>query len=181
MRTKTGDTFEQFLARMTPGDPSADTTYLSLRSRLIKYFSWHACDDPAELCDETIGRMMGNLDDDRVIERPSSYVFGIARNVLREHQRSVLMDSRIRRETDLLEREATIADFSPFAECCKQCFERLSDEKRMFLEKYYGEAGGSRDKLASEMGLSLVALRIRVHRLRANLRECREKCMKGSS
>ena len=176
--TTNGDPFEQFLVRLTPEMASSSASYLWLRARLVKYFQWKHCQDPEGLSDETIGRLVTKLYAGEQIEKPSSYAYGTAQNVFREHLRSATRFARIEDSQEVAAENPPDARDDAFEECAALCMERLSDDKRLLLERYY--AGESREELAGEMGLSVAALRTKIHRLKADLKSCYERCMKAA-
>ena len=177
--TTNGDPFEQFLSRLAPEEASSSERYSSLRARLVKYFQWKRCEDPEGLSDETIGRLVKKLYAGERIERPSSYAYGIAQNVFREHLRWVARLAQVRDLQEVAIEGLENASLDEFEDCARPCLEKLSDDRRRVLERYYSEEV-SREELALQMGLSVPALRTKIHRLKADLKECYEKCMKGS-
>ena len=178
MRTN-GDPFEQFLSRLAPDVPSSSERYLWLRARLIKFFAWKRCEDPEGLSDETIGRLITNLYAGEEIEKPSSYAYGTAHNVFRENARSIARHDQIQDSWEVALERPGAQKHDAFEECARLCLEKLSDDKKRVLEQYYSDEG-NREELARRMGLSVAALRTKIHRLKPDLRDCYEKCMKGS-
>lgn len=65
-------------------------------------------------------------------------------------------------------------------ECARLCFQKLPDDKRLLLEQYYSGEGGH-VALAEQMGLSIAGLRTKIHRVKAELKQCYRKCMRGSA
>jgi RNA polymerase sigma factor (sigma-70 family) len=167
------DAFELFLSRLEPELPSSSERYLRLRNKLIKFFQWKHCKDPEGLADETIGRTVKNLYAGDQIDKPSSYVYAVATNIFREY---------VRREARLSEihdsSEPGFEESDAFGDCARHCFDKLSDDKKALLEQYYSDEEG-RGEMAGRLGVSLAGLRTRIHRIRAEARECYQKCIKG--
>jgi DNA-directed RNA polymerase specialized sigma24 family protein len=178
--TTNDDPFEGFLKRLEPQIASSAERYLRLRNKLIKFFNWRRCRDAEELADESIGRLLTRIYAGDRIDKPPSFIYGVALNVFKE-------DSRKAARLDQIEDDQVIAagdfnsgsDGDPFVECARLCYEKLPDDKRRLLEQYYSDEG-SRADLALRMGLTLAALRTRVHRLKADLKECYQRCVGGS-
>jgi DNA-directed RNA polymerase specialized sigma24 family protein len=172
--TKTQDSFEQFLTRLEPQLPTAAEQYAQLRNKLIRYFKWNNCDDPDGSADETIRRLVKNIYSGHAVDKPSGYVYAIAKNVFREHLRK---QKRLVTISDDLVPPSGEPD--RFIECARHCVARLPDDKRQVLEQYYSDVEG-RAEMAKRMGTSLPALRIKVHRIRAEVKDCYKKCIMGS-
>ena len=169
------DAFEEFLFRLEPDLGSAAERYARLRARLIKFFNWRQCQDSEGLADETVGRLLKNVYSGDQIDKPWSYVYAIARNVLREFLRKA---GRLTEVPADLELPAVESD--GFVDCARLCLEKLSDDKRALLEQYYSDER-DREEMANRVGLSLAALRTKIHRLKIELRECYDKCIKRPS
>lgn len=175
------DLFEQFLIRCEPEVSSSAARHSRLRAKLIRFFAWKYCEDPEGLADETIGRLVAIVYGGDTIEQPSGYALGTARNVYREYIRKRAKLKAIYEDSEsVMEEEPATADADPFVECAGLCFKRLPHDKRLLLEQYYSE-DGNREELAGQEGLSLAGLRTKIHRLKAELKECYNECMRGSS
>jgi len=163
---------------LDPDREQAGIKYEQIRSRLIKIFTGRGCIDPEELADETINRVTSKLKEiqNEFKGDRARYFFGVANKVYLEY---------LRRKAP--QPPSTTTD-SARAEleyrCLERCIERLSEEDRALLLKDYGAKGRTqadrRKALAEELGITLNALRIRVYRIRAALKECIEKCIQGS-
>lgn len=169
------DTFEGFLLRLEPDIESSTERYLRLRAKLIKFFEWRRGQDSESLADETISRLVENLYAGEHIDQPSAYVYAIARNVYREFVRKAARFADV--SSDL---EFSIDESDLFVECARRCFEKLSHDKRGLLEQYYSD-WQDREEMAKRSELSLAALRTKIHRLKAELRECYKNCIRGST
>jgi RNA polymerase sigma factor (sigma-70 family) len=66
--------------------------------------------------------------------------------------------------------------------CFEHCLRRLPPEARELLVRYYRaekrERIDGRAALAEELGVTLNTLRVRTHRLRAQLEKCISRCLK---
>lgn len=169
----TDDAFDEFLIRLEPDIPSTSLRYLRARQKLIRFFEWRSCRDAEGLTDETVERLLKDLSAGKEISRPWSYVYGIATNVHREYLRR--MGRFVGLKNDF---ESVVDEADDFVECATICLERLPDDKRRLVEQYYSDEG-SRIELAKRMGLSLARLRLKIHRIKNELKECYHKCIQG--
>lgn len=131
--------------------------------------------DAEELADETILRLVNNINTGKEIRTNKlySYVYGIAQNVFLEYIRS-------RKKSEAL--SSAIIELVTTAQqsfdCQKICWHKLPHEKRATLEEYY--SGEDREKLAERYKITLNALRLHVHRIKKDLKQCYEECEKES-
>jgi DNA-directed RNA polymerase specialized sigma24 family protein len=184
------DAFEKLLGTLDPNRDRAAEKYESIRRRLIQVFQWRGCSESEALADETIDRVSRRLEQGEEIRAndPAVYFYGVARNVLKEFWTE-------QRKEQTLERSAThVREFPGAArdlgeqeiderlECLDRCLARLSRENRELITLYYrSEKSGKiaeRMELAARFGLSPGALRIRAHRIRRQLEEGVNDCMR---
>lgn len=150
--------------------PEAANRYEQLRWRLVRLFQWERCVDPETLADEALDRLARRLAESEAVERIESYLFGIARLLLREdtarnvRQRAKLAEfARVRVRLSL-----PVSD--ELAERLNRCLATLEPEQRRLLLSYYQDK--QRERLAAELGLQMNALRNRALRLREKLEKC---------
>ena len=174
-------------------DAEAEARYLQVVRKLVCFFAGRGCRDAEDMAVECVLRVAGkcaaleaSARDDR-----DGYFYGVARNVLHEWWRHELRDSK-RRESLRMELARTGGGGGPswsrketVHRCLDQCMAALSHRARKLVLSYYGEEGAAKieahQKLAAELGKSLNALRIEVHRIRAVLRQCLVGCMQPGS
>lgn len=160
---------------LEPASPSLEAGFQLCRRKLIKFFSWRRCDDPANLADETIFRVLKNVNQGQVIspENPYRYVYAIALNVYRENRRRIEKHPSVSFEEESMLAPAPNRDHG----CHEFCMEQLSNEKLELLNQYYLL---NRDELTQQRKLTVNALRLRIHRIKQELRNCHEECQKRS-
>jgi len=169
----TDDAFDEFLIRLEPDIASTALRYARLRHKLIRFFEGRSCRDGEGLTDETVQRLLKDLSVGKEIAKPWSYLYGVATNVHREYSR------RIGRFVELKnDFESVVDEVDDFVGCATICLERLPDDKRRLVEQYYSDRG-SRIELAKRMGISLARLRLKIHRIKNELKECYRKCIQG--
>lgn len=182
-RQLTPEAFGKFLEWLSGDNETAVDAYQSLRRRLIRYFGQKACADPEQLFDETVDIMMEKIEQGgEEIVNPIAYCFGIARNVWLQDvrkRRSVSMDGDFAspepQEPSPSEQEL---------ECLERCVRQLPPSDRVVITRYHRSQGSekieTRKVLAAGLG-GMNALRIKVCRIRKELRSCVVDCVNRSA
>lgn len=173
----TQEAFDLLLVQLDNDREQAGRKYEVLRRKLVKFFEWRGCTIPEDLADDTMNRIAKNLEAGEQICNFTAFCLGIARNVFLE-------SLRIRRHQETLESlpQAPVAQFDESRrECLERCMRELPPQEFRLIMEYYEEEKGSRirarQELAARLGIPLNALRIRAHRIRAQLQTCVEHCM----
>ena len=166
--------FDELFQRLEPKAPSTESRFNHCRHKLFKFFAWRRCEDPDSLADETIVRLLKNVNNGQEIstDHPYSYVYGIARNVFQEYLRVRKKSTTLSEITDTPRVFAITEDG-----CGSLCLKKLAPEKRELLAHYYLDFE-DRDEMAQEQLGSINALRLRIHRIKLELRRCWEDCQK---
>src|SRR5689334_4734060 len=75
---------------LEPDVETLEQRFQRCRFKLLKFFAWRQCEDPDLLADETIARLVKNVEAGQEISanNPYSYVYAIATNVFREFLRA---------------------------------------------------------------------------------------------
>jgi len=158
----------EFLTFLDSEPKAAEEKYRILRAKLVFFFEFHGRSEAEDLTHEVFVRVLGKLNEGLPIDAGGlgKYCFGVARHVLQEarkgRQGMPLEDIPGPQSTSLgglSEVELLILR--------EQILNLLLPSERDLLMRYYLD---DRDELASELGLSENALRIRVHRLVARTR-----------
>lgn len=168
--------YDLLLKLLGPGSSSPEAGFQRCRLKLIKFFSWRRCPDPSNLADETIVRLLKNIKQGQMTSSPTPYryVYAIARNVYREHRREM-------EKPQLVSYDDAVATWAPETSddgCRELCLKRLPNEKLELLNQYYLL---NRQALADKLQLSLSGLRVKIHRIKEELRNCCEDCQKRSA
>lgn len=190
--TLTQESLETFLASLDSDRSRAAEKYESLHRKLVKCFQWRGSAHPEELADETVDRVSRRILEGEEIRDLPGYLYGVARNVLRESW------DRIQRERTALENAPPLGQIFEDPEetrkrqeaaslserrweCLRRCLERLPPETGELILRYYQEEKGAkienRKELADRLGIALNALRIRACRIREKLETCVRDCM----
>ena len=181
----TRDAFDRLLALLDSDRDRAGDRYERLRFKLVRFFEWRGSAYPEELADRTIDRVCRKITEgSEILEDPSGYFYGVARNILRES-----WDDQ-RRKRDAVKQSASsqktvLAAEAPAAErrfqCLDLCLAKLPPSARDLLLRYYEGEGrvkiANRLTIAREEAMSIAGLRLRVSRLRARLQKCVGTCL----
>jgi len=173
--------FSRLLARLNADPALAGEEYEKLRTRLIYFFERKGCRIAAELGDETINRIARKIEEGHEIRDMYKYSSGVARLVLKEHWDDP------RREWEELDEQLSPKGGDKREidedqiECMKNCMHSLSVEERELIIKNCTTNKMGKMEMASALGLTINALRLRVFRIRTRLHDCYEKCIGSNS
>lgn len=165
--------FEQFLCWLGPDAEAAGRKYESIRGRLIMMFKARRCVFAEDLADATIERVARKLNDLSIGFNgdPALYFYGVAKKIYLEYQRKIAIDNRRFQPS-----RSIGADDPDLEEMLKQLDEALSTiskSDRELILRYY--SGGEKNKinrraLAKQIGIGTNALRLRVFRIRKEIK-----------
>jgi len=170
--TLTADGLQKLLLALDPDHNVAGKRYETLRRQLIFFFESRACRSAEDEADKTLDRVAIRLTEGLIIERLDHYTYGVALNVLREYQRKLPYTCPPPAADDAEEIERRHC-------CMERCLASLSADTRKMLTEYAGldrRDGNARKEMAMRLGVSLNALRLRVHHAREELSECMKRC-----
>ena len=173
------EAFFRLLTRLNADPLLAGEEYEKLRARLIYFFERKGCRISAELSDETINRVARRMGEGLEIKDVFKFSYGVARLVLLEHWNDP------KREWDQLDERLSSPKSDRGSdnhrlECMEKCLRALPPEDRDLIVKNCSRDKRGKEDLASSLGLTINALRIRVFRIRTRLQECREKCLRAA-
>ena|SRR5215217_7358730 len=174
----TPDSFEALLSWLGTTRDEGARKYETIRARLIRIFMKKGCTDPEDLADITINRVIGKLQTITTdyVGDPAAYFCGVAR--------MVYFESRRRKEFAIDYTPVTLTPdiaLNQARQCLRACLSQLPTQQRDLVLDYYVDEKSakikSREERATELGLSVNALRIRAHRIRGVLEKCVTECM----
>ncbi|MDE3178569.1 MAG: sigma-70 family RNA polymerase sigma factor [Acidobacteriota bacterium] len=172
---------EALLAALGQDRDKAIQEYERLRRRLIRFFLLHGAALPEDLADSAFDRLARKLNEGVVVRQIPAYLAGIARLLLREEW-SKEQRNKENARLAVLPGETREADDQEIIDSCLQALPPRSQD---LIRRYYSTEGGPsvgvRKKMASEMGISLNALRNRALRIRQDLEECVRKRIEASA
>jgi DNA-directed RNA polymerase specialized sigma24 family protein len=148
----------------------AEEKYQELYRRLVRYFEWNQSEEPADLAQEALKRGFAKLHQGQkiTIGDPAGYFFGIARNLIRESWK--VRPQEQLEDQEFPETPSSFQDLNSSEQkiFLKECLEHLSNEE---LEMLLAYVDGDGEEWGYKAGLTPIALRIRIHRLRKRLEE----------
>lgn len=179
----TQESFDELLAWLSADREQAGKKYEDIRNRLIRIFMHRGCTVAEDLADKALNQVARKVREikEYYVGDPALYFYGVARNIHSEYSRS-------RNDTMPVTPELLVAppaeEFDPSEpehDCLERCLDKLSPQNRELLLEYYREMEGARiekhKEMARRLGIAANALRIRMCRLRASLRECMRECL----
>lgn len=181
----TPEDFARLLRWLDSNPKQAALKYETTRVRLITFFVGGGCGCDAErLADETFDRVSRRLTTGNVSESFDGdkvfYFLGFARNVRYEYYREPKPDE-IPTQVVNRDQDKDDPDTEPELDCLDECVDELPQKKRWLVTEYYLFEGAAKiehhQKLAQQLGIDIRALRLRVHRIRAQLKPCIENCL----
>jgi len=189
----TRESFNRLLGELHPDSELAGEQYEKIRQKLVKMFQWRGCTLAEDCADETINRVTQKISEGTRLwtDDPYPYFHGVALNVLREYWRS-LEQSTIRLDEiapphsadpeEIMLDEIENLEKERMLECLNRCMQKIPPESLDLITRYHqGEEAPDkvrRKELARALGIPLNALRIRAYRIRVEIEECVEKCLK---
>jgi len=168
------EVFEQFLGWLGPDPETAGRKYESIRQRLIMMFRARRCVFAEDLADATFERVARKLDDLTAgfTGDPARYFYGVAKKIFLEYQHEVTAvrswsESPLPVKTDDAELENRLEQLD-------EALETIPSSDRELILRYYTGTGHSkithRRALAEQIGIRPNALRLRVFRIRKEIK-----------
>ncbi|HWS99290.1 MAG TPA: hypothetical protein VN256_03385 [Pyrinomonadaceae bacterium] len=178
---------EEALARffecLTPNPDEVGHRYHCLHKKLVAFFNMRGISDPLSAADETIDRAAIKIAAGAPVPDVNRYCCGIARNIAKERMR--LMQREASAFRNFIENLADSSEeqVERIYQVLKPCFEQLDAEDQKLLAAYCQVQRGSariehRRRLAETMKMTMLALRMRVTRLRKTLTDCVNSTLK---
>ena len=179
--------FDILLSWLNANKEAAEKRYEAIRRSLIFYFSKRGGRYPEDLADETISRVAAKVPGliNSYEGVPELYFFGVAKNILKEYQRTSFKDSSLDeamtfgREPKSPSSDAIRSEY--MLSCLEHCLQQLGEQERELFLQYFSEISDQDNKfrlhLAARLGITYSALRVRIHRIRLILRNCIQSCV----
>ena len=180
----TQEAFDQLLNLLDHDREFAAEKYERLRRRLLRTFEWRGSTSPDEHADETLNRVARKIAEGVEIRDVNHFAGGVARRLFQEvlEQRGREQKALDQVPEPVVVQEVTDEEIDPRLDCFRSCLNKLPAEQRRLIVDYYCEDDRSRiaqrQKLAQVLQIPLNALRIRAHRVRAQLGICITECFK---
>ena len=177
--------FERLLLLLGADRNEAGRRYEKLRRKLITFFQCHGSIHAEDAADEALNRVAEQIEGGQEIQNLSAYTLGVARLLLKESARRQIREAAILSLRPGLMLAEPAEDPELRAHCLEKCLAMLPLETRQLMFQYcqgeWAERSARRKQLAIELGISPTALRIRVHRIRAELERNLRRCLAQSA
>jgi len=170
------EAFEKLLRWLDSNRDKAGEKYEKIRHRLIRIFTCRGCGDVEDLADETINVVASKID--WLVENykgdPALFFYGVAKNIYHEQFK--------KKPPPPLPPPPDVTQVEQKCGCLEECLKQeltVPDQQLVlrYHEKERQERIDLRKQIAIELGITLNALRIRVHHLHARLKPCIEQCL----
>jgi len=181
--------FEQFLCWLGPDHESAGRKYELIRGRLIMMFRARRCVFAEDLADTTFERVARKTTEltAEFTGDPARYFYGVAKKVYLEYQHAI-MTKHMRAEYSLT-RSTEDPDLENRLKQLDTALSAIPKSDRDLILNYYSGSGRNkinhRRALAKQFGLQPNALRLRVFRIRREIRnyilQSPSRCCNGPS
>ncbi|HEX8163434.1 MAG TPA: hypothetical protein VF538_16300 [Pyrinomonadaceae bacterium] len=165
---------------LSPDAEEAGRRYTRLHKKLVGFFHLRGIADTGRAADETIDRAAVKISAGAPVPDVDKYCMGVARNVAMERWRGEQREGAsflhfVERLADNCDEEVDRIN-----RILQPCFEQLAADERELLMAYCQRMQGRaraehRRRLAEEMKTTVLALRMRVTRLRGVLTDCVRK------
>jgi RNA polymerase sigma factor (sigma-70 family) len=167
-------TFDQLLAWLGPDSEAAGHKYEAIRGRLIVMFRARRCVFAEDLADATFERVAQKLVHftDSFTGDPALYIYGVAKKIYLEYQRK--NRAAPSNSEFFLQPSTDTENLENLLLCLDEALRAIPESDRELILSYY--TGSKRNKiikrraLAQQFGLGPNALRLRVFRIRREIR-----------
>jgi DNA-directed RNA polymerase specialized sigma24 family protein len=166
--------FERFLRWLGPDPESAGKKYELIRGRLIMMFKARRCLFAEDLADTTFERVARKLADltTEFTGDPARYFYGVAKKVYLEYQHEIMTNRR--RSLRALPTGSEDQDLEEMLKQLEDALNAIPKSDRELILTYYTDSGHNkiirRRALAEQFGVGLNALRLRVFRIRKEIK-----------
>ena len=166
--------FERFLCWLGPDPESAGRKYELIRGRLITMFRARRCVFAEDLADTTFERVARKLTDlsNEFTGDPARYFYGVGKKVYLEYQKEIV--AKHRRAARSLPPSDEDEDLEKMLKQLDDALNAIPKSDRELILTYYTGSGKNKIKqrqaLAEQSGLGLNALRLRVFRIRREIK-----------
>jgi DNA-directed RNA polymerase specialized sigma24 family protein len=176
----TKETLDKLLSWLDPDREQSGKKYETIRSGLVRIFTYWGCVEADELADETINRVAGKIETigKMYVGSPSHYFYGVARKVHLEHRRRKTKIVPLPPDLSLM--VATPETLKEVTyECLEHCLQQLTPDRREMIWHYFqeGSSAKQREELARHLGIKISTLRVKIFRSISTLEPCVKKCV----
>lgn len=171
---------DALLGALDPDREKAAALYAQLGERLRCLFEWNRFEQPEALADQTLDRLALRVSAGssvgEPVREPVRFAAGIARMIMYETRRNEQRRKEAAEEFQQRTAASGAEDKERLSTHLEDCLGRMPEERRALIERYYSRDArnhiAARAALASELKISLNALRNRAGRIRTDLENC---------
>jgi DNA-directed RNA polymerase specialized sigma24 family protein len=168
--------FVRLLGLLAPDSDAAAQRFVGIWRNLVRTFAGRRCHEAEDVADETMFRVARKTRTLKKFEGDFAlYIYRVGSFVYREWRRR---NDRTRPPEPPPTPEPPDEEL---LDCLDRCLDALTAEEREVAVEYYRFTGreriDNRKRLGEKFNFSPNALRIKAHKLRAQLRECVERCL----
>jgi DNA-directed RNA polymerase specialized sigma24 family protein len=172
----------KFIRHLAEDEGQAGLEYERLRYLAIKFFAWRGCPDPIHLANITLDRVIRRYGEGVDIVNLNGYVRGVAVHVYQEWLQGPVETGELPEDLPAEEGEEDEDGTDELKMACmKECIAALPPEDRNLLHEFFDGCGRararSREELARRTNLTRSGLGTLIHRIRKQLKKCRDKCL----
>jgi RNA polymerase sigma factor (sigma-70 family) len=177
------DPFDLFLSMLSSNRDTAEKKLKNIRRRLVIMLDCRGCTCSEDLADEAMLRFAHRLPkmDPPFAGDVIPYLYTVAYNLYLEYIDKQFLPL----PDDVTELpgpdEEDVNTKEQLHECLDACLDRMDPKSRDLVLDYYRLEKHSkidfRKSLAQKLGISVNALRIRLHKIRASLETCIKQCL----
>jgi DNA-directed RNA polymerase specialized sigma24 family protein len=175
-RGLTQECFDRLLDWLAPDREQAAMRYEEIRRRLIQIFEARGCSAPEEIADRTFDRVCEKVQElaPNYTGDPARYFYGVAKKIYLEYLRR-------KPQTRFVPPANEESEIERQYQCLEDCIATLPEETRPMVLEYYSEEKYAliekRKAMAERLGITAAQLRLRMYRIREDLRPCVKECM----
>ncbi len=176
------ENFEKLLSYLNPDRELAGQEFELLWLKMREYFRARWCVCAEDLADEAMNRLARKMVEGEDVRDVLRYSYGLARLIWLEYLRRPDINHVPLDELPILSTLPTDPLIKKQEDrCYLHCLQQLPEEERALVIEYWDHDGQShhkaRKELADRLGISMVALRIRITRIKRKLESCLSKCL----
>jgi DNA-directed RNA polymerase specialized sigma24 family protein len=177
------DPFDLFLSLLSPDRGTAERKFKDIRRRLVVMLDCRGCTCSEDLADEAILRFVRRLPnmEQPFTGDPISYLYTVAYNLYLDYVQGQFLPLPDDFSEVPQPDEEAVKIKERLHQCLDACLGRMDSKSRELVLDYYRLEKRTkidfRKSLARGLGISVNALRIRLHNIRGALEECIEECL----
>jgi DNA-directed RNA polymerase specialized sigma24 family protein len=171
----------KLLSWLHPDREQASKKYTVIHRGLILMLTRRGCEVAEDLADKTFDIVARRAQDLAItfIGPPERFFRTVADNLFKKYRKDHPINLEL--PPDLPQPEGPDSEKERLDRCLDQCGKKLPPAKFKLVLEFHDSTIAQRKELARSLGIEPNALRIRVHRIRRDLRQCIEECLESDT